>query len=428
MKRFKVEFTGKNLTGNAGFVHVEHFIRKLDLAGLLRRHISIKRGANASYSIQEVVIMLVTGVLAGVKHMRHLAILRGDRVIRKLFKWELFPDDRTLGRIFGLFNQAHCHELATVEHEARKKVWSKKWFGFITLDMDSSVKSVHGSQEGAAKGYNPESRGHKSYHPLLCFIAQTHECLHSWFRTGSAYSANGAVEFMKECFACLPKRVWKVLVRADSAFFDGALLDFLEWQGGRYLIKVKLKGLVNLLMAQAWRKTRRNPDIEITEFMYQCRGWKRPRRFVAVRKLVRVETEGLLFPRPVYEFFCYVTNLKLTPWEAHQCYGKRATSENWIEWCKNQLAAGNILTQDFWANSAIFQTCILAYNLLAWLMWLTTGKALGQEPNTIRAWLINAPARLVCTGRQWILKLPTKYFFKEQWEHLEQSLQALCFT
>jgi len=45
-------------------------------------------------------------------------------------------------------------------------------------------------------------------------------------------------------------------------------------------------------------------------------------------------------------------------------------SENWIEWCKNHMASGSILTQDFWANSAIFQTCIMAYNLMVWMMWL----------------------------------------------------------
>ena len=33
---------------------------------------------------------------------------------------------------------------------------------------------------------------------------------------------------MKECFAKLPKRIWKIAVRADSAFFNGALFDFLE--------------------------------------------------------------------------------------------------------------------------------------------------------------------------------------------------------
>lgn len=428
MKRIKVEFTGKNLTGQAGFIHMERFARKLGLHSLLERHISIKRGDNARYSAADVVTMLAMGTLAGVKHMSHMAILRADQVIRRLFDWEAFPDDRTLGRIFELFTQAHCAELSEAEACARKKVWGKRWFGRITLDMDSTVESVHGEQEGAAKGYNPEDPGHKSYHPLLCFIAETRECLHNWFRTGSAYSANGSVEFMQECLARLPQRVWKVFVRADSAFFDGALLDCLEWHACQYLIKVKMKGLVNLLMAQSWRKSRRNPNIETAEFIYQCHGWKRPCKFVAVRILVETKTEGLLFPQPIYKFFCYVTNLKLTPWEIHKCYGRRATSENWIEWCKNQMAAGSILTQDFWANSAIFQTCILAYNLMVWMNWLTTGKALSQEPNTIRAWLLHVPARLISTGHQWILKLPVNYVFKEQWERFEYSLAALCFT
>jgi hypothetical protein len=40
---------------------------------------------------------------------------------------------------------------------------------------------------------------------------------------------------MKECFEKLPKRVWKVIVRADSAFFDGKLFTFLEGKGAQYL-------------------------------------------------------------------------------------------------------------------------------------------------------------------------------------------------
>ncbi len=428
MKKVKVEFTGKNLTGQAGFIHMEQFIRKLGLHNILERHITIERGDNARYSVADAVTMLAMGALAGAKHMAHIALLRTDQVIRRLLDWEAFPDDCTFGRMFKLFTHAHCHELAEAEAEARKKVWDKRWFGRITLDVDSTVETVYGKQEGAVVGYNPENPGHKSYHPLLCFIAENRECLHNWHRTGSAYSANGSVEFMKECLARLPKRVWKIMVRADSAFFDGALLDYLEWYGCQYLIKVKLKNLVELLMAQEWRKSRHNSNIETAEFMYQCAGWKRARRFVAVRILVGEETEGLLFPKPVYQFFCYATNQLLTPWETHKCYGQRATSENWIEWCKNQVAAGSIRTQDFWANSALFQTCILAYNLMVWMTWFTTGCALSQEPNTIRAWLLHVPARLISSGGQWILKLPVNYVFKEQWECFECSLSTLCFT
>lgn len=63
---------------------------------------------------------------------------------------------------------------------------------------------------------------------LLCFIAETRECLHNWFRSGDAYSANDCAEFIKECFTRLPERVRRLYVRGDSAFFNGELLDCLE--------------------------------------------------------------------------------------------------------------------------------------------------------------------------------------------------------
>jgi len=298
------------------------------------------------------------------------------------------------------------------------------------MDFDSTVKGVFGSQEGARKGYNRKKKGQKSYHPLLCFIAESRECLHNWFRSGNAYSANGSVECMKECFARLPKRVWKVWARGDSAFFDGALLDLLEGRHCYYVIKVAMKGLVNLLEAQKWRGINRYPGWEATVFFHQCSGWKHPRRFVAVRHRVETLKMDGLFPvvDVTYEYFCYVTNLHWSPWGIHRYYGQRATSENWIEWCKNQMAASSILTQDFWANSALFQTCILAYNLLVWMIWLTMKQALREEPNTIRFWLIHVPAKFVERGRRCFLNVSRDWWAKDRWGTLESALTELQFA
>jgi hypothetical protein len=428
VKPFRVEFSDNKLTGNAGLVHLGRFAKKLGLLNILDRHISISRGENARYDAPSAITMLMLGALSGVKHLSHMLLLKRDTVIRQLCNWDNFPHHSTLGRIFKLFRHRHCNELSEAENEARRKVWSKQWVGRVTLDLDSSVRGVYGSQEGAAKGYNPHKKGQKSYHPVFCFLAENRECLHHWFRCGDAYTGNGASEFIKECYSRLPKRIWKIIFRGDSGFFCGRNLDVIEDHQDEYLFKASFKGLTKLLMAQSWRPVRRQLGWECTEFTYACHGWTRVRRFVAVRRLVKEDTEGRLFPQPHYEFFCYVTNLDLTPWKAHKFYGKRSTSENWIEWCKNQMAAGSILSQDFWANSAMFQTCILAYNLLVWMVWLTTKQGLRQEPNTIRAWLITAPGRLITRGRRWILKLPQDYFFKEQWEHLESSLTALCWA
>jgi len=165
MKNFSVKFTAKNLTANAGLVHLGKFASILQLSKTLKKIISIERSPSADYEIANVVMMLMMGVLAGIKHISHLSILRHDSVIRKLFNWEKFPDNRTFGRLFELFNHKHCNELHEVEKITREKVWSKKWFGRVTLDFDSTVINVTGSQEGAEKGFNPKKKGQKSYHP-----------------------------------------------------------------------------------------------------------------------------------------------------------------------------------------------------------------------------------------------------------------------
>lgn len=428
MKNVTVKFDEKKLTGNAGLIHFARFIEKLNLHNELNRLIQIDRAPNADYQVSDVIIMLAFGVICGIKHMSHMAILRADKVLRSIFNWDKFPVDSSFGRIFKLFSHRSCHELSEVEDKTRRKVWNKKWYGKVTLELDSSVNGVCGFQEGAEKGYNPGKKGQKSYHPLFCFIAENRECLHNWFRTGSAYSANGCVEFVKECFARLPKGVWKVFVRADSAFFNGALFDCLESKGAHYLIKVKMKNLETLLINKKWRKARNNPGYETTEFDHKCKGWKKHRRFVAVRELINIKTDGLLFPEYVYQYFCYVTNDNFTPWKAHKEYGKRSASENWIEWCKKQMAAGNIRTDDFWANSAIFQTCILSYNLIVWMMWLATGDKLRQEPNTIRFWFIHLPARLLTGSRSFTLKLSRNSFFKNKWIEIENTIANLIFA
>jgi len=89
------------------------------------------------------------------------------------------------------------------------------------------------------------------------------------------------------------------------------------------------------------------------------------------------------------------------------------------------MASGNILTQDFWANSAIFQSCILAYNVLVWMMWLNTENGFKEEPNTIRSKIINVPGKLIHSGRTWTLKLPKEYIFKEQINAIHKSINAI---
>lgn len=125
----------------------------------------------------------------------------------------------------------------------------------------------------------------------------------------------------------------KVIVRGDGGFFEEELLDYLESLGAGYLIKTKMKNLLTVLGRWGWVAVPGYPGWEQTESYYQCGTWSCARRFVAVRKLVGEEERGL-FTIPEYEYFCYVTTEALSPIEAHERYGQRATCETWNVRCK----------------------------------------------------------------------------------------------
>jgi hypothetical protein len=44
-------------------------------------------------------------------------------------------------------------------------------FDNYTLDLDSTVLTRYGNQQGAAKGYNIKKPGRKSHHPLMAFVS-----------------------------------------------------------------------------------------------------------------------------------------------------------------------------------------------------------------------------------------------------------------
>ena len=281
-----------------------------------------------------------------------------------------------------------------------------------------AVDSVCGTQEGAAKGYNPKKKGALSYHPQLAFLAGSKEILQAWFRTGSAYTSNGVVEFVKQLLAHLPNRM-RIIVRADSGYFVGALLDLLDTHGHGYLIKVKLKNLVSLLTQQQWTAIAGLPDWEQCTFDYRCGEWKVVRRFVAVRqRLPKEESPQLdLLETTKYDYFCYVTTEALTPWQTHKKYGERATCETWIEESKGQMSMGKIRTASFLANAALFHSAVLAYNTLRWMAMMSGSQMLRQwEPETIRTYLIRVAGKLLTGNRQLTVKTPDNHLYPQVWD------------
>ena len=116
-----------------------------------------------------------------------------------------------------------------------------------------------------------------------------------------------------------------------------------------------------------------------------------------------------LFEMKEYDYFCYALTGEFASWQTHKQYGQRATSETWIEEAKNQSALAQIKTADFWANSALFQAAILAYNTLRWIALCSGNKILRRwETATIRTFLIQIAGKWTTGSRQQKLRVPKR--------------------
>jgi hypothetical protein len=71
-------------------------------------------------------------------------------------------------------------------------------------------------------------------------LAEAHFTLHGWLRSGNPGPARGVIPFLQETLALLPEGTWLRTVRADSGFFDGHFLDFLEERGLPYVVVARL--------------------------------------------------------------------------------------------------------------------------------------------------------------------------------------------
>jgi hypothetical protein len=220
------------------------FLDKFGITKSLDKLVPHERGDSAVYSLADVIILTCVGLVGGATSILKIVALWSDGVLRRIGGWSRIPDDSTIGRIFKEVKEEQIALMEALTHRLRGRFWKAALRAGVSkigaireiwIDVDSTVKTVFGEQEGSAKGYNPEKKGARSYHPLLAFCCETKEIMQAWYRTGNAYTSNGIVDFMKQLLAHMPDRV-RLVFRGDSGFFVGALMALLDSLGHGYLL------------------------------------------------------------------------------------------------------------------------------------------------------------------------------------------------
>ena len=142
----KIVFTDKEITPWSGMV----FMKKLlDQTGILSKLISSdlpEQQSNRGYNPIQLITCFMVSVWCGANRFEHLEVSRFDEVLRNIFGFKRMAGHKAYQRYFKKFT------LAT-----NQKVFTKvtQWFfGQVkldnyTLDVDSTVLTRYGSQEGA---------------------------------------------------------------------------------------------------------------------------------------------------------------------------------------------------------------------------------------------------------------------------------------
>lgn len=364
-KAIGITFTDKPVTAWGGLALFVAFAERIGLATKLAEVLPLPVTSPNATPPAHILLAFYAGVLAGARRFAQLALLQVDEPIRQLFGLRRYPSTATFTRFFRRFTAKTVTE--TFEALCR---WCltrlpARPTGY-TLDLDSSVFERYGTQEGVLKGYNPKRRGRPSHHPLFAVLAEAHCVAHVWLRSGNTGSARGATAFLAELRALLPPRLRLTLVRADSGFFEEAILLELERLRLPYIVAARF---TNPLQAAVYRLqfTPFAAGLEVGELIYQAHRWTTARRLIVVREELRQRPTARgreLFYAPGYRFHAVVTTLADPPVDVWHTYNGRADTENRLKELKHAFGADGFCSHRFWATEAALRSICIFYNLL----------------------------------------------------------------
>ena len=364
MVNLPIEFSDKKVTPFGGMSLMKRFVDSLGIRDKLHTLPLPEGQSNRAYDPAHIVESFWLSIWTGASRFIHADWLRYDTVLQDIFGFERMPSQSTYSRFFGKFSDKRNSELFP---ELHRWMMEQVHLSEITLDLDSTVITRSGQQEGSAKGYNPMKRGRNSHHPLMAFVAQTRMVANAWVRPGNTADSSNCEAFLQETLhhALAGQKVG--LLRADSGFYTQNILETLESEKVNYLIATRLYPNIKhkLYGLDDWVEV--FPGIEINQ-MYFAHEQGPTRRYIVVRKTVDIRPKSggkLLFDDPGYRFSCYVTNMDLPVDVLWNIYNGRADCENRIKELKQDFGLDQFCLKDFWATEAAFRFIMIAYNIMS---------------------------------------------------------------
>jgi hypothetical protein len=322
----------------------------------------------------KMVLCILMLLFIGFSRLWHFLYVQLDPMLCAAFGVDKLPHATTLWRYLNSLGINQAQPLLKIAAAIRERVWAHcdLLLETIHIDIDTTVETVYGEQQGARKGHNTKHRGKKGFRPVMAFISETHEFFAGNFRKGTTISAEEVASLIEDFRKYLPGVVKYVIIRADGEFFSHDAVKAAIASGFSFIIanRAGKPGFAD----SGWYKVKPKDTISYNSCMYQPLNWDKPYRFVAMRIPIEEadtvsESEKQqvpLFEDDRFKYRIFVTDRTQKAHVVIEEYDGRADAENLIGEVKREGLSA-IPSAKFKNNYAFFFIFMLAYNIWRWM-------------------------------------------------------------
>ena len=432
----EIEFVDNEITAYGGLAILKKMIASTGLEQVLGRLPLPPQGSNRGYPPIQLFVQFMASVWCGASRYAHLDVTRFDTSIQRMFAWQSMPEHKAFQRYFDKFDIPTTN---AVFGGLYRWFFDNLKFNNFTLDIDSSVITRYGEQDGAKKGYNKHKPGRKSQHPIIAFVSDVEMVANFWLRSGDAHTANNFQAFLEETLSFFGNK--KIgLLRLDSGFYDKNIFNYLEREdiGIDYIVAVPMFSTIQRKIAVERTWLRLDYGIEIAEFQYQAQDWVKSRRMVIIRQKVSQRPQAVgkqlsLFEEDYelngYRYTCYTTTLKLSAADVWRLYRGRANCENRIKELKYDYGLDKMNQSGFDGTEASLLLMTIAYNFMSLFKQVIIGEKVRNRLSTLRYKMLAIPSYFEESGNKVILKMALQMnrraWIRKLWEKADSFEFAL---
>jgi hypothetical protein len=320
---------------------------------------------------------VMLSVLAGHRRYAHITALRCDPV-----------NPPRLGMRKVLSEDSVRRGLAKIG-EPKGLPWLQNHLDYCTtpllgepwvLDMDSTVKTLYGEQEGAEIGYNPHKPGRPSHAYHTYMLSSLRLVLRVDVLPGDEYNVVHATDGLWTLLDHLGPARRPALLRGDKSWGIERVMARAEQTGLSYLLRLRMtlnvqRALQRAMQQSDWADA--GQGWQGKETTLRLHGWSRQRRINQLRRrkptdqpaASRTDSAQLLLgfgvneaDKELWDYAALVTSLDSEILTLGQLYRDRADAENVFDELKNQWGWGGFTTQDLTRCRLLAGTVALVYN------------------------------------------------------------------